>query len=173
MLVPDDRLDPVPTQVAELVHLFVYKNVDGSPDPQTNTGRGLSATQYVVRRRLLFDCLKQGGLDRNADDAPTYRTLINGSRDWGAFGRQQSVVQTCLHCHMYWKEKVGIFSLNSTSCYMPHSMQGIVIPMGSGPIRTYSRAERTARWKSRPEDYLRLVEYARGEPAAHPAPTGK
>jgi hypothetical protein len=161
MLVPDDRLDPVPTQVVELVHLFVYKNVDGRSDPQTNTGRGLNASQYVVRRRLLFDGLKQGGLDRNADDAPTYRTLVNGSRDWGAFGRQQSVVQTCLHCHMYWKEKVGIFSLNSTSCYLPDRMQGVVIPMGSGPIRTYSRAQRTAAWKARQEDYLRLVEYAR------------
>ena len=166
MLVPDDRLDPVPTRVVELVHLFVYKNVDGSPDPLTNTGRGLNATQYVVRRRLLFDGLKQGGLDRNADDAPTYRTLINGTRDWGAFGRQQSVVQTCLHCHMYWKHKVGIFSLNSTACYLPNRMQGVVIPMGSGPIRTYSRAKRTARWKARQEDYLRLVEYARNEPAA-------
>jgi outer membrane protein assembly factor BamB len=166
MLVPDDRLDPVPTQVVELVHLFVYKNVDGTPDPQTNTGRGLNASQYVVRRRLLFDGLKQGGLDRIADDAPTYRTLVNGSRDWGAFGRQQSVVQTCLHCHMYDKEKVGLFSLNSTSCYLPHQTQGVVIPMGSGPIRTYSRAQRTGAWKARQEDYLRLVEYARNEPAA-------
>jgi len=165
MLVLDDRLDPVPTQVVELLHLFVYKNVDGTPDPQTNTGRGLNASQYVVRRRLLFDGLKQGGVDRNADDAPTYRTLVNGSRDWGAFGRQQSVVQTCLHCHMYDKEKVGTFSLNSTSCYLPHQMQGVVIPMGSGHIRTYSRAQRTAAWKARQEDYLRLVEYARNEPA--------
>jgi len=173
MVVLDDRLEPVPTQVVELVHVFVYKNVNGSPDPQANTGRGLNAMQYVVRRRLLFDGLKQGGLDRNADDAPTYRTLVNGSRDWGAFGRQQSVVQTCLHCHMFNKEKVGIFSLNSTSCHAPNQQPGIVIPMGSGPIRTYSRAERTARWKSRQEDYLRLVEYARGELAAHPPTNGK
>ena len=142
--------------------------MDGSPDPLTNTGRGVNVRQYVVRRRLLFDGLKQGGLDRNADDAPTYRTLLNGSRDWGAFGRQQSVVQTCLNCHMYWKDKVGLFNLSSTGAYLPHEMQGVVIPMGSGPIRTYSRAKRTARWKARQEDYLRLVEYARGEPGASP-----
>jgi outer membrane protein assembly factor BamB len=166
MLVLDDRLTPVPTRIVELVHLFVYKSVDGKPDPRTNTGRGLNASQYVVRRRLLLDGLKQGGLDRNADDAPSYRTLLNGTRDWGAFGRQQSVVQTCLHCHMFDREKVGIYSMNSTSCYMPHTMQGVVIPMGSGPLPTYSRAERTARWKTRQEDYLRLVEYARNEPAA-------
>ena len=166
LVVLDDRLEPVPTQVVELVHVFVYKNVDGSPDPQTNTGRGLNAMQYVVRRRLLLDGLKQGGLDRPADDAPTYRTLVNGSRDWGAFGRQQSVVQTCLHCHMFHKEKVGIFSLNSTACHAPDQRPGVVIPMGKGPIRTYSRGQRTVRWKVRQEDYLRLVEYARNEPAA-------
>jgi hypothetical protein len=166
MLILDDQLDPVPTKVVELVHLMVYKNVDGAADSQTNTGRGLNAAQYVARRRLLFDGLKQGGLDRQADDAATYRVLVNGSQDWGAFGRQQSVVQTCLHCHMNAKEKVGIFSLNSTSCYMPLGRQGVVIPMGSGPLRTCSRAERTARWKSRQEDYLRLVEYSRGGPAA-------
>lgn len=162
MLVLDEQLNPVPTHVAELVHLFVYKNVDGSLDPQTNTGRGLNATQFVVRRRLLFDGLKQGGFDRVSGDAPTYRTLVNGSRDWGAFGREQSVVQTCLHCHMYNKEKVGFFSLNTTSCHTPDQVPGVVIAMGSSPVRTCSRAERTARWKARQEDYLRLVEYARG-----------
>ena len=53
---------PVPTQSGRIWCVYlVYKNVDGSPDPQTNTGRGLNATQYVVRRRLLFDGLKQGG----------------------------------------------------------------------------------------------------------------
>jgi len=166
MIVLDDRLEPVPTHVVELAHVLVYKNVDGSPDPLTNTGRGLNATQYVVRRRMLLDGLKQGGLDRPADDAPTYRTLVNGSRDWGAFGRQQSVVQTCLHCHMFDKWKVGVYSLNSTSCHAPNQQPGIVIPMGSGPTRTCSRAQRTARWKTRQEDYLRLVEYARNQPAA-------
>ncbi|MFA6562533.1 MAG: PQQ-binding-like beta-propeller repeat protein [Verrucomicrobiia bacterium] len=162
LVVLDERLVPVPTNIAELVHLFVYKTVNGKPDPQTNTGRGLNGAQYVVRRRLLFDGLKQGGLDRVPDDVPTYRTLVNGSRDWGAFGRQQSVVQTCLHCHMFKKEKVGFFSLNATSCRAPNQTAGVVIPMGSGPVRTCSRAERTIRWKSRQEDYLRLVEYARG-----------
>jgi len=171
MVVLDNQMQPVPTPVAELVHVFVYKNVDGAPDPQTNTGRGLNAAQYVVRRRLLFDGLKQGGLERVPDNAPTYRTLVNGSRDWGAFGRQQSVVQTCLHCHMYFKEKVGVYSLNSTSCYVAdRGMQGVVIPMGSGPTGTLSRAERTVRWKMGEEDYLRLVEYSRQSPTARRRP---
>jgi hypothetical protein len=164
MVALDDRLDPVPTRVVESVHLSVYKNVDGSADPQTNTGRGLIAVEYLVRRRLLFDGLKHGGLQRSADDAPTYRTLLNTSQDWGVFGRQQSVVQSCLHCHMYSRDKAGVFSLNSIFCHVPdRGMPGIAIPMGSGDIRTYTRAQRAARWKMGQEDYLRLVEYARAD----------
>lgn len=167
MVALDEHLAPVPTPVVELVHLFVYKNVDGAADPQTNTGRGLIAAQYAARRRLLFDGLKQGGLERPADDAPTYRVLANGSQDWGAFGRQQAVAQTCLHCHMHDRKKVGVYSLNSISCYAPdQGMPGIVIPMGSGPIRVHTRAERAVLWKMRQEDFLRLVEYARGDSAA-------
>jgi hypothetical protein len=166
MVVLDEGLNPVPTRVAALAHVNVYRNVDGTPDPKTNTGRGLISRQYVVRRRLLFDGLKQGGLEQVPDDAPTYRVLLNSPKDWGEFGRQQSVAQTCLHCHMHERDRVGVHSLNSISCYVPeHGMPGIVIPMGSGDIRTYSRAERTVRWKLGQEDYLRLVEYARDEPA--------
>jgi hypothetical protein len=62
---------------------------------------------------------------------------------------------------MFGKEKVGLFSLNVTACHAPDQVAGVVIPMGSGPVRTCSRAERTARWKARQEDCLRLVEYAR------------
>jgi hypothetical protein len=173
MVVLDEELNPVPTRVAELVHVNVYKNVTGAPDPQTNTGCGLICRQYVVRRRLLFDGLKQGGLERQPDDAPTYRVLLDSHRDWGFFGRKRSVVQTCLGCHMTEKERamnyVGVFSLNSIFCFVAErGMPGIVIPMGSGEIRAYSRAERTARWKLGQEDYLRLVEYARGASPGRP-----
>jgi hypothetical protein len=166
MVVLDEDLNPIPTRVVELVHLNIYKNVTGAPDPETNTGRGLISRQYVTRRRLLFDGLKQGGLERQPDDAPTYRVLLDAPKDWGAFGRQRSVVQTCLFCHMYERDRVGVRSLNSISCFVAdRGMPGIVIPMGAGPVQTYSRAERTVRWKLGQEDYLRLVEYARGDPA--------
>lgn len=165
MIVLDENLNPVPTRVVELVHLLGYKNVDGAADPQSNTGRGLIARQYVARRRWLFDGLKQGGLERQPDDAPTYRVLLTADQDWGAFGRQQSVVQTCLHCHMYDSARTGVFSINSIFCYVPErGMPGIVIAMDSGDIRTYSRAERTVRWKLGQEDYLRLIEYAPDRP---------
>ncbi len=42
-------------------------------------------------------------------------------------------------------------------------MPGIIIPMGSGDIRVYSRGERTVRWKLGQEDYALLVEYARSD----------
>jgi hypothetical protein len=165
MIVLDDRLVPVPTRLVESLRLSVYKNVDGTPDPETNTGLGLIGRVYGAQRRLLFDNLKQGGLARAPDDAPIYQVLLSGYKDWGFWGRQQSVVQTCVHCHMHWKETRGVYSLSSISCFAPHGgMPGIVIPMGYGDIPTLPRSQRIARWKQRQEDYLRLVEYARFDP---------
>ena len=164
MIVLDDRLAPVPTRLVESLRVSVYKNVDGTPDPATNTGLGLIGRVYAAQRRLLFEHLKQGGLARAPDDAPTYQVLLSGYKDWGFWGRQQSVVQTCVHCHMHSREKVGVHSLNSISCFAPNGgMPGIVIPMGFGDIRTQPRAQRIARWKQRQEDYFRLVEYARAD----------
>jgi len=164
MIVLDDRLVPVPTRLVESLRVSVYKNVDGTPDPATNTGLGLIGLVYAAQRRLLFDNLKQGGLARASDNAPTYQVLLSGHEDWGHFGRQQSVIQTCVHCHMHWKEKTGVFSLNSIFSFLPDGgMPGIVIPMGFGDIRPYPRPQRIARWKQRQEDYLRLVEYARAD----------
>ncbi|MGZ8901200.1 MAG: hypothetical protein ACXW3Z_13995 [Limisphaerales bacterium] len=146
----------------------VYNNVMGAPDPEPHTGRGLISRQYVIRRRLLYDALKQGGLERQADGAPTYRVLQDSSNDWEAHGRLRSVVQTSLGCHMTEKEGFGpyfgIFSLNSIFCFDPEGgMVRIVISMGAGQLKAYSRAEGTVRWKLSQDDYLRPVEYARGQ----------
>jgi len=162
MIVLDDRLVPVPTRLVESVRVSVYKNVDGTSDPETNTGLGLIGRVYGVQRRLLFDGLKHGGLARAPDNAPTYQVLLSGYEDWGHFGRQQSVIQTCVHCHMHWRWKTGVFSLNTIFSFVPDGgIPGIVIPMGFGDIKPYPRSQRIARWKQRQEDYLRLVEYAR------------
>jgi len=164
MIVLDDRLVPVPTRLVESVRVSVYKNVDGTPDPETNTGLGLIGRVYGAKRRLFFDNLKHGGLARAPDNAPTYQVLLSGHDDWGSWGRQQSVVQTCVHCHMHWKWKTGVFSLNSVFSFVPDGgMPGIVIPMGFGDVRPLPRPQRIARWKQRQEDYLRLVEYARAD----------
>ena len=162
MIVLDDRLVPVPTRLVESLRVSVYKNVDGTPDPETNTGLGLIGRVYGAKRHLLFDKLKHGGLTRAPDNAPTYQVLLSGHDDWGVWGRQQSVVQTCVHCHLHWKWKTGVFSLNSIFSFVPDGgMPGIVIPMGFGDVQPYPRPQRIARWKQRQEDYLRLVEYAR------------
>ena len=86
MIVLDDRLVPVPTRLVESLRVSVYKNVDGTPDPATNTGLGLIGRVYGAQRRLLFDNLKQGGLARAPDDAPTYQVLLSGYKDWGILG---------------------------------------------------------------------------------------
>ena len=164
MIVLDDRLVPVPTRLVESLRVSVYKNVDGTPDRETNTGLGLIGRVYGAQRRLLFDNLKHGGLARAPDDASTYQVLLSGHEDWGHFGRQQSVIQTCVHCHMHWKWKTGVYSLNTIFSFVPDGgMPGIVIPMGFGDIRPYPRPQRIARWKQRQEDYLRLVEYTRAD----------
>lgn len=91
-----------------------------------------------------------------------YQVLLSGYKDGGHFGRQQTVAQTCLHCHMHWDWKTGVFSLNSIFCFAPNGgMPGIVIPMGYGEIQPHPQPQRIARWKQRQEDYVRLVEYAR------------
>lgn len=179
MIVLDEQLNPVPTRILELVHVNVYKNVTGTPDPATNTGRGLICRQYSVRRRLLFDGLKQGGLERQPDDAPAYRVLLDSPRDWGFHGRLRSTAQTCLGCHISEKDPrypeettAGVFSLNSIFCFVPErGMPGIVIPIGSGEVKAWSRADRTVRWKVGQEDYMRLVEYARAGVANENAAT--
>jgi hypothetical protein len=128
----------------------------------------MNAHEYILRRRLLFDQLKQGGLEREPDDLPQYRVILQeglaGARDWGRYARQQSVVQQCMHCHMFGGE-AGVYSLNSLTSSSQGltslPIQGVAIPMGSGRVRPYPRGQREARWKVTQEDYLRLVEYAR------------
>jgi hypothetical protein len=173
-MVLDGRLQPVPTRLIESVRLRVYKNVDGSPDPATNTGRGLNVSEHVARRRLLFDGLRRGGLEREPADLPQYRVILQeraaGSQDWGRYGRQQTVAQQCLHCHMFGKGQVGAFSLFGHITNVPGrelpAKQGVALPMGTGTVRPYPRGQSEARWKLGQEDYLRLVEYARSAPGA-------
>lgn len=120
-------------------------------------------------RALLFDNLKHGGLKREPDDLPQYRAFlqegVSGAQDWGRYGRQQTVAQSCLHCHMFAKDAVGLYSLFGHTAgaagLSSAGIQGIAVPMDSGPVHTYPHGERSARWKLEQEEYLRLVEYAR------------
>ncbi len=57
----DDQLRPTPTSIVESVRLRVFRNVDGGAEPPTNTGIGMNVSELTLKRRLLFDGLKQGG----------------------------------------------------------------------------------------------------------------
>jgi len=165
----DDQLRPVPTRMVGEVRLRIYKNVDGVLDMQTNTGRGMNVLLYVTRRRLLFDHLQRGGLEREPDDLPMYRVFlqegITGQSDWGRYGRQQSVAQSCVRCHMYSETTLGVYGLGGVSVSggsledLP-KIQGVGIPLNVATVH-YVRGQRESRWKLGQEDYLRLVELAR------------
>src|SRR5690606_25692134 len=87
MVVLNDQLQPVPTNIAESVQLRVYANIDGSSQPPMNTGVGMNVLDYRLKRRLLFDGLQHGGLEREPEDEGAYRVAIDGSKqtapDWG------------------------------------------------------------------------------------------
>jgi hypothetical protein len=165
----DDQLRPVPTRLVGEVRLRIYKNVDGARDLQTSTGRGMNVLLYVTRRRLLFDHLQRGGLEREPDDLPIYRVFLQegviGQSDWGRYGRQQSVAQSCVHCHMYSETTLGVYGLGGVSVSGGSledlaKIQGVGIPLNVATVH-YLRGERESRWKLGQEDYLRLVELAR------------
>jgi hypothetical protein len=163
----DDQLRPVPTRLVAEVRLRIYKNVDGARDLQTNTGRGMNVLLYVTRRRLLFDHLQRGGLEREPDDMPMYRVFLQGpggQGDWGRYGLQESAAQNCVHCHMFSEKTLGVYSFggvfNAGGSIENLPIQGVAIPLNVATVH-YLRGERESRWKLGQEDYLRLVELAR------------
>jgi hypothetical protein len=63
----------------------------------------------------------------------------------------------------------GVFSLNSIFCFVAErGMPGLVIPLGSGDVKAYSRAERTVRWKLGQEDYAAVPANPERRPPAIP-----
>src|SRR5262249_61926645 len=85
----------------ESVQLRTFRNVDGKPEPPTNTGVGMNVSEYLLKRRLLFDELKQGGLERTPDDKPIYRVILQvpNAPDWGSGGRSLALGQECRRGH--------------------------------------------------------------------------
>jgi len=66
----DDQLRPVPTRIVESVQLRIFRKCGRKTEPPTNTGVGMNVSEYLLKRRLLFDGLKQGGLERTPDHKP-------------------------------------------------------------------------------------------------------
>jgi len=157
----DDQLRPTPTPIVESVRLRVFRNVDGSAEPPTNTGVGMNVSEYTLKRRLLFDGLKQGGLEREPDDRPLYRVIFMGDNapDWGDVGRTLTLAQDCRRCHTG-AGQIGvqtIFSLVHQGGVDAGAQLGVAHPLAAG--EPSPRGPRAATWKSRQETYRRLLEY--------------
>jgi hypothetical protein len=157
----DDQLRPTPTRIVESVRLRVFCNVDGTASPPTNTHVGMNVSEYTLKRRLLFDNLKHGGLEREPDDQPLYRVIFMGDRapDWGDVGRSLTLVQDCRRCHTG-AGQIGvqtIFSMIHQGGVDAGAQLGVAHPLPLGALSP--RGPRAATWKTRHETYRRLLDY--------------
>lgn len=157
----DDQLRPTPTAIVESVRLRVFRNVDGGAEPPTNTGVGMNVSEHTLKRQLLFDGLKQGGLEREPDDQPIYRVIFQGDKapDWGDIGRSLTLVQDCRRCHTS-AGQIGvqtIVSLVHQGGVDAGAQLGVAHPLPTGAQSP--RGARGATWKSRHETYRRLLDY--------------
>lgn len=164
MVLLDNKMRPVPTSLVESVQMRIYRNITGAAEPETNTGVGINVLDIRLKRHLLFDNLKAGGLEREREDLPQYRVAIDGLKstapDWG-FAGKKVLFQQCADCHLGRKlERLGVASIPS----MTHSggfdagaMMGISRPLD--PKNRDVRGKRVARYKSRLESYRRLVDH--------------
>ncbi|MBC8289497.1 MAG: hypothetical protein H8E37_04185 [Planctomycetes bacterium] len=164
MMSMDEQLRPVPTSLVESVQLRVFRNVDGSSEPKTNTGAGINILDYRMQRRLLFDRLKSGGLHREPEEDRQYRVAIDGLKpkgpDWG-FADKTVLFQQCVDCHMSPRHtRLGVASIPSlthSGGFDAGAMMGISRPVA--PDQTGVRGQRVARFKSRPESHRRMLEH--------------
>ncbi|MBI2827242.1 MAG: hypothetical protein HYX69_21430 [Planctomycetia bacterium] len=157
----DDRLRPMPTPIVESVRLRAFRNVDGQSEPPTNTGVGMNVSEFTLKRRLLFDGLKQGGLVREPDDQPIYRVIFQpeNAPDWGDIGRSLTLVQDCRRCHTG-AGQIGvqtIFSFVHQGGVDAGAQLGVAHALPAAAPSPHGA--RAATWKSRHETYRRLLDY--------------
>ncbi|MBP85827.1 MAG: hypothetical protein CMJ64_03780 [Planctomycetaceae bacterium] len=162
MMTLNDDLQPTPTKIVEVIRQRTFRNVDGGSNPTTNTGVGMHVGEYTLKRRLLFDNLRKGGLQREPDDLPLYRIIFrpDAAPDWGTDGRK-TLFQQCIDCHMTPKhDRTGVHSMPSIvnmGGFDVGAQLGIVHPLK--PNEAGTRGKRTARWKAQHETYRRLLEH--------------
>jgi hypothetical protein len=157
----DQDLQPVPTSIVEAVRVTVYKNVDGTRDTTTNTKQGFNVGKYTLKRRLAFDGMKFGGLEREPDDLPVYRIIFESrsSVDWGPRGRFFSLSSECRACHSD-RGQVGVHTIPSLvngASADTGAQLGVVHALPPGTLSPHP--ERTVKWKRGDESYRRLLEF--------------
>jgi hypothetical protein len=162
MLTLDDQLRPTPTPIVESVRLRSYPSVDGTDAAGTNTGLGMNVLEYTLKRRLLFDNLRSGGLAREDERAPIYRVIFQGDDepDWG-HDRRKVLFHQCVDCHMSPNaDRLGVHSVASivhSGGFDAGAQAGLAFP--APPDAGNFRGQRDATWKSTHETYRRLLEY--------------
>jgi hypothetical protein len=121
----------------------------------------MNVSEHTLKRRLLFDGLKQGGLEREPDDQPIYRVIFQpeNAPDWGDVGRSLSLVQDCRRCHTGGGQ-IGVQTIVS----MVHqggvdagAQLGVAHALPAGAPSP--RGARDTTWKCRHETYRRLLDY--------------
>ena len=162
MMTLNRELQPVPTKIVESIRHRAYRNVDGSSTPETNTGVGMHVTEYTMKRRLLFNNLKHGGLEREPADLPQYRVIFQpqDAKDWGTDGRKV-LFQQCADCHMSPRaNRIGVHSMPSIvhmGGFDVGAQLGVARPLD--PDKPDTRGKRAAKWKLQHETYRRLLDY--------------
>ncbi len=164
MMSMDEQLRPVPTHIVESLQFRVFRNLDGTNEPATNTGVGINVLDYRMKRHLLFDGLKSGGLEREPEEEPQYRVAIGGLKatapDWD-FDGKKVLFQQCADCHMSSQlTRLGVASIPSithSGGFDAGAMMGISRPLPPGERNI--RGKRVARFKSRHESHRRLLEH--------------
>jgi hypothetical protein len=162
MMTLDEKLRPSPTRLVESVRLRNYLSTDASNVGDTDTGLGMNVLEYTLKRRLLFDGLRAGGLAREDENGPIYRVIFQGDEepDWG-HDRRKVLFQQCVDCHMSPNiDRKGVHSLVSIvhmGGFDAGAQPGIALPLAAGTADV--RGPRTARWKTSHETYRRLLEY--------------
>lgn len=157
----DDDLKPTPTPIVESVRLRVFRNTDGTAKPPTNTEVGMNVSELTLKRRLLFDGVKQGGLEREPDDQPIYRVIFqpDNAPDWGDIGRTLSLKQDCRRCHTG-AGQVGvqtIVSIVHQGGVDAGAQLGVAHALPAGAPSP--RGPRAATFKTRHETYRRLLDF--------------
>ncbi len=162
MMTLNQDLQPTPTKIVESIRMRSYVSTDGSEKEVTNTGHGMNVMEYTLKRQLLFDNLRAGGLRREPDNEELYRVIFQGDRnpDWGHDGRMV-LFQQCVNCHMSPKaNRTGVHSFASIvhmGGFAAGAQLGVAVPLD--PDKSKMRGQRAAKWKSGHETYRRLLEH--------------
>ena len=162
MMTLDESLRPTPTRIVESIRHRTFRNVDGGSTPPTNTGVGMHVREYTLKRRLLFDNLRRGGLVREPDEQPLYRVIFqpDDAPDWGT-AKRAVLFQQCADCHMTPNAaRTGVHSIPSIvhmGGFDAGAQLGIAHPLD--PSQATVRGQRVARWKTQHETFRRWLDY--------------